>query len=77
MALTAKVKSPELREARVFEISGSDVPWKDLGLTLAEAQGVTFLLDDRVRLAREQDLWVEPGVAFHVRTEAAAPSSIR
>lgn len=72
-ALVARAKSPELREARVFDLSGSELPWKDLGITLARGQDVTFLLGGRVWLAREQDLWVEPGVAFHVRTRGARP----
>ncbi len=37
-ALIARAKSPELREARVFELSGGDLPWKDLGITLARGQ---------------------------------------
>jgi DUF3047 family protein len=72
-ALLAKAKSPELREVRVFDLNGSDLPWKDLGLTVAKGQEVTFLLGGRVWLSREQDLWVEPGVAFHVRTRGARP----
>jgi Protein of unknown function (DUF3047) len=72
-ALIARAKSPELREARVFDLSGSDLPWKDLGLTVAKGQEVTFLLGGRVWLSREQDLWVEPGVAFHVRTRGTRP----
>ena len=72
-ALLARAKSPELGEARVFELTGSDLPWKDLGLTLAKGQEATFLLGGRVWLAREQDLWVEPGVAFHVRTRGTRP----
>jgi hypothetical protein len=72
-ALIARAKSPELREARVFDLSGSELPWKDLGITLAKGQEVTFLLGGRVWLAREHDLWVEPGVAFHVRTRGARP----
>ena len=67
-ALVAGAKSAELREARVFELNGSDLPWKDLGITLAKGQEATFLLGGRVWLSREQDLWVDPGVAFHVRT---------
>ena len=72
-ALIARAKSPELREARVFELGGSDLPWKDLGITLAKGQEATFLLGGRVWLSREQDLWVEPGVAFHVRTRGTRP----
>jgi hypothetical protein len=72
-ALIASAKSPELREVRVFDLSGSELPWKDLGITLTKGQEATFLLGGRVWLAREQDLWVEPGVAFHVRTRGARP----
>jgi hypothetical protein len=72
-ALISKAKSPELREFRVFELSGSELPWKDLGITLSQGQEVTFLLGGRVFLSREADLWVEPGVAFHVRTRGARP----
>src|SRR5688572_7414986 len=72
-ALIARAKSPELREFRAFELKGGELPWKDLGITLAKGQEVTFLLGGRVWLAREQDLWVEPGVAFHVRTRGARP----
>jgi hypothetical protein len=72
-ALIARAKSSELREFRAFELKGSELPWKDLGITLAKGQEVTFLLGGRVWLARDQDLWVEPGVAFHVRTRGARP----
>ncbi len=72
-ALIARANSPELHESRVFELSGSDLPWKDLGITLSRGQEATFLLGGRVWLSREQDLWVEPGVAFHVRTRGARP----
>lgn len=30
-ALISKAKSPELREFHVFELGGSELPWKDLG----------------------------------------------
>ena len=72
-ALIDKAKSPELREAKAFELNGSDLPWKDLGLTLEKGQEATFLLGGRVWLSREADLWVEPGVAFHVRTRGSRP----
>jgi hypothetical protein len=72
-ALIARAKSAELQDVRVFELSGSDLPWKDLGITLAKGQEATFLLGGRVWLSREQDLWVEPGVAFHVRTRGTRP----
>jgi len=68
-ALIAQARSPELREFHVFDLRGSELPWRDLGFSVAKGQEVTFLLGGRVWLVdREQDLWVEPGVAFHVRT---------
>jgi hypothetical protein len=67
-ALITRAKSPELLEARVVELGSGDLPWKDVGLTLAKGQQATFLLGGRLWLSREQDLWVDPGVAFHVRT---------
>jgi hypothetical protein len=72
-ALLARAKSPELREVHVFDLKGSELPWKDLGITATKGQEITFLLGGRVWLAREQDLWVEPGVAFHVRTRGTRP----
>ena len=72
-ALIARAKSPELREVRVFDLVGSDLPWKDLGISLTKGQECTFLLGGRVSLSREHDLWVEPGVAFHVRTCGTRP----
>jgi hypothetical protein len=72
-ALIAKAKSPELRESKVFDLTGSELPWKDLGITVGKGQEVTFLIGGRVWLAREADLWVEPGVAFHVRTRGDRP----
>jgi len=72
-ALIDRAKSPELSQAHVFELKGSDLPWKDLGITLEKGQQATFLLGGRVWLSREADLWVEPGVAFHVRTRGSRP----
>jgi len=72
-ALIAEAKSPELREFRVFDLRGGELPWKDLGISVAKGQEVTFLLGGRVFLSREHDLWVEPGVAFHVRTRGTRP----
>src|SRR5690242_8887781 len=61
-ALIAQAHSPELREFHVFDLRGSELPWRDLGISVAKGQEVTFLLGGRVWLVdREQDLWVEPG----------------
>lgn len=67
-ALVSRAKSPELRALHVVDLRGSELPWKDLGITPTKGQEVTFLLGGRVWLSREHDLWVEPGVALHVRT---------
>ena len=72
-ALIAAAKSSELREFCIFELKGSELPWKDLGISVGKGQEVTFLLGGRVWLSREQDLWVDPGVAFHVRTRGTRP----
>ena len=73
-ALIAEAKSTELLGFHVFDLRGSELPWQDLGFSVGKGQEVTFLLGGRVWLvAREQDLWVEPGVAFHVRTRGTRP----
>jgi DUF3047 family protein len=72
-ALVSQANPPELQDAHVFDLRGSELPWKDLGLTVSKGQEVTFLLGGRVWLSREQDLWVEPGVALHVRTRGTLP----
>jgi hypothetical protein len=72
-AIISKAESPELREFHVIDLKGNELPWKDLGITLTKGQEVTFLLGGRVWLSREADLWVEPGVAFHVRTRGTRP----
>ena len=72
-ALIAEARSSELREFHVFDLSGHELPWKDLGISVRKGQEVTFLLGGRVWLSREHDLWVEPGVAFHVRTRGTRP----
>ena len=41
-ALIARANSTELREVRIFELSGSELPWKDLGITVAKGQEVAF-----------------------------------
>ena len=71
--LIARAKSPELAAFRVFELNGTDMPWKDIDLKLAKGQSVTFLLGGRVGLSREADLWAEPGNAFHVRSRGVRP----
>ncbi|MGZ5852245.1 MAG: hypothetical protein ACXWJH_06710 [Hyphomicrobium sp.] len=68
-----RAKSPELAAFRMFELNGSDMPWKDIDLKLAKGQSVTFLLGGRVWLSREADLWAEPGNAFHVRSRGVRP----
>jgi len=71
--LVSRAKSRELREVHVLDLKGNELPWKDLGITAAKGQEITFLLGGRVYLSREHDLWVEPGVALHVRTRGTLP----
>ena len=41
-ALISKAKSAELREVHILDLSGSELPWKDLGITLTKGQEVTL-----------------------------------
>lgn len=72
-ALIARAKSPELVAWRAFDLSSGDMPWKDAGLAAKKGQAVTFLLGGRVWLARQLDIWVEPGTSFHVRSRGLRP----
>jgi hypothetical protein len=71
-AVIAKAKSAELVAFKKFKISGRDLPWLDLGISATPGQQVTFLLDGRMWLSRDYDLWFEPGVVFHARTRGAS-----
>ena len=71
--IIAKAKSPELLAAKPFEITGTDLPWTDLGLDATRGQLVTFLLGGRMWLSREHDLWFGPGLVFHARTRGQRP----
>lgn len=72
-SLISRAKSPEIQTVRLIELGSSDLPWKSLGVSLVKGQAVTFLLGGRVWLSREQDLWGEPGLAFHARTKGRRP----
>jgi len=72
-SLIDRAGSPEIQDVRVIELSASDLPWKSLGVSLVKGQAVTFLLGGRVWLSRDQDLWAEPGVAFHARSKGRRP----
>lgn len=72
-ALIARAKSPELVAWRAFDLSSGDMPWKDAGLAAKKGQAVTFLLGGRVWLARQLDIWVEPGTSFHARSRGQRP----
>jgi hypothetical protein len=71
--IIAKAKSPELLAAKPFEITGTDLPWTDLGLDATRGQQVTFLLGGRMWLSREHDLRFGPGLVFHARTRGQRP----
>jgi hypothetical protein len=72
-ALIARAKSPELVAWREISLTSDDLPWKDLGLTARKGQAVTFLLGGRIWLARQLDIWVEPGTSFFVRSRGQRP----
>jgi hypothetical protein len=71
--LIERTRSRHLVEYRTFKLSGPDLPWKELGMDVRSGDNVTFLLGGRLWLSREADLWVEPGVAFHVRSGGRKP----
>jgi hypothetical protein len=60
-ALIAAAKSPELREFQVFELKGSELPWKDLGIAVGKGQEVTFLLGGRVAWHSCGEAGLRPG----------------
>lgn len=72
-SLIARAKSPELVSWRAFDLGSGDMPWKDAGVAASKGQPVTFLLGGRVWLARQLDIWVEPGTSFHVRSRGQRP----
>lgn len=65
--------SPELHSYTSFEIVGSDLPWKDAGIEVAEGQNITFLISGRWWIVRDLDVWVEPGMAFFARVGGQSP----
>lgn len=71
--LIAHARPRHLHEYRVFKLRGADLPWQDLRMSVRAGDQVTFLLGGRLWLSREADLWVEPGVAFHVRCAGRKP----
>ncbi len=71
--LLRNTRSTELEEFKFFHLHNTDMPWKDLGMGAKHGQAVTFLVGGRIWLSREHDLWVEPGVAFHVRSAGRKP----
>lgn len=71
--LIAKADSSQLEAFQIFRLQGADLPWKDLEMDAIEGQSVTFLVGGRLWLSREHDLWIEPGVAFHVRSDGRKP----
>lgn len=71
--LIGRANLPELVGYRLFEINGSDLPWKDLRLNGVKGQQITFLTTGRWWISREQDLWFRPGLGFHIRTQGQLP----
>lgn len=67
--LAERANAGGLQRIVPFRLGGRDLPWTiDLG-GVGKGQQVTFLLAGRWYLAREHDLWVEPGVVFHARVD--------
>ncbi|KAA0569437.1 DUF3047 domain-containing protein [Azospirillum sp. Sh1] len=56
-----------------FALAEADLPWAKQLPAAAAGQAVTFLLAGRWHVAREHDVWVEPGVAFHARIAGRGP----
>ena len=71
--LVKRADSPELDAHQSFWLRPTDLPWVALDLDASAGQAVTFFLGGRVWLSREADAWVEPGVAFHVRSRGRGP----
>jgi hypothetical protein len=71
--LIERARSKHLVEYRTFKLRGPDLPWQALGMDVRSGDNVTFLVGGRLWLSREADLWVEPGPAFHVRSEGRKP----
>ena len=58
---------------KTFELNPVDIPWKDIGLQVKKGQQVSVLLSGRWWLAKELDVWVEPGLAFFIRAGGQNP----
>lgn len=70
---SAAAGSAHADSAAIFHVTGSDLPWQKRLMTVAAGQPVTVLLAGKWYFSRPHDLWVEPGVAFHVRVGGEGP----
>lgn len=71
--LAENANATHLASITPFEISGRDLPWKAIDATVQRGQQLTFLLSGRWWIARELDVWVEPGLAFFARVDGRNP----
>jgi DUF3047 family protein len=71
--LITRANSAELASFCTFKLGSTDMPWKQTDVAAASGQQVTFLIGGRIWLARDYDLWVEPGVGFHARIDGKRP----
>lgn len=72
-ALVARAGLGAAVAVRPFRILPETMPWTTVLGTVRKGQAVTFLLAGRWFLAREADLWFEPGIVFHARVSMDRP----
>ena len=53
-----ETKPAPVRDAQIFEIEGTQIPWFDTGIRLARGEWVTTLAAGRVVLAEKLDVWI-------------------
>jgi hypothetical protein len=71
--LLAAGRPAALAQAVYFRLDPGDLPWHRALFPVAAGQAVTFLLAGRWQASRPDDIWFEPGVAFHARVGGAKP----
>jgi len=60
-------KHSPIRDAQIFEIDATQVPWFDTGIHLARGEWVTTLAAGRVVLSDKLDIWVGPQFQLWMR----------
>lgn len=72
MALVEAAGGDTIAEAMPFALTGTTAPWDTKLMDVRAGQAVTFLLSGRWYLARDLDLWLEPGFVFFARSPGGA-----